>query len=58
PVPDEKYVAYLPDGSERKGNLDDKGIARLEDIPPGKVKIDFPDLELGSVELNPEEQNK
>ncbi len=39
------YVAYLvelPDGTERKGNLDRNGFARIDGIPPGNCQVSFP----------------
>jgi len=36
---------HLPDGKEREGSLDADGYTKIEDIPPGKVSIEFPDLE-------------
>jgi len=45
PAKDEKYVIKLPDGSEKEGSLDGDGHARLDDIPPGKVKVEFPDID-------------
>ncbi|UCC44001.1 MAG: hypothetical protein JSU65_12950 [Candidatus Zixiibacteriota bacterium] len=45
PVPDEKYVLYLPDGSKREGTLDSNGYAREENIPPGTISVEFPDIE-------------
>ena len=44
PVPDANYSARLADGSERTGTLDSDGYARLEDVPPGGVEVDFPDV--------------
>jgi hypothetical protein len=44
-VPDEKYVLYLPDGSTRNGTLDSRGYAKEERVPPGKIRIEFPDFE-------------
>lgn len=43
PLPNEKYELHLPDGSVRKGTLDDKGIAIEEDIPAGEILVIFPD---------------
>ncbi len=40
----EKYKLTLPDGSTKEGNLDDDGYAKIENIPPGKVTIEFPDI--------------
>jgi len=45
PVPDADFVLYLPDGSEKKGKLDADGYARVEDVPPGSVRVEFPDLD-------------
>ncbi len=45
PLKGKEYILKLPDGSERKGKLDEKGKAKLEDIPPGDI----------SVEIKPEE---
>ena len=42
PVPNEEYILYLSDGTEKNGNLDPEGYAREEDIPPGKIFIEFP----------------
>jgi len=45
PMPDEKYILYLPDGSQKKGTLDNQGKAKIEDILPGPVKIEYPDVD-------------
>jgi len=42
-VPNEKYVLHLADGTERRGQLDGSGHAREENVPPGKVRVEFPD---------------
>jgi hypothetical protein len=44
-IADEEYILYLPDGTEKKGKLDSEGYAKVEDVPPGKYKIEFPNLE-------------
>ena len=41
PVPGEAYEVKLPDGSTRRGRLDDEGKARIDDIPGGKCEITF-----------------
>jgi hypothetical protein len=41
PVPDEEYILHLPDGQTRRGTLDQSGYAREEQIPPGRVIIEF-----------------
>ncbi len=38
----EEYVLHLPDGSERRGKLDDAGKAREKDVPPGTFRVEFP----------------
>ncbi len=43
PKADEKYVLHLPDGSKKEGRLDARGKAREEKIPPGHVRVEFPD---------------
>ena len=45
PVPGERYVIKLPDGTPKEGKLDDQGKARLDGIDPGTCKITFPDLD-------------
>ena len=44
PIGDEKYVLYLVNGQKKKGKLDENGYAKIEDVPPGKYKIEFPEL--------------
>jgi hypothetical protein len=44
PIPDEEYILHLPDGTERKGQLDDQGHAIERDVPPGKYTVEFPNL--------------
>jgi len=44
PIPGKKYKLLLPDGTEREGTLDGNGHAREENIPPGPVDVDFPDV--------------
>lgn len=42
--PDEEYIIHLPDGTQKKGNLDSKGYAKVEDIPPGKFSVEYPNI--------------
>jgi hypothetical protein len=42
-VPDASYILHLPDGSERRGNLNSDGYAIEENLPPGVVIVVFPD---------------
>jgi hypothetical protein len=55
PIPDEKYILHMPDGSQRDGTLDGDGYAREEEIPPGAVSVEFPNIE--NAEL-PEEESQ
>ena len=43
PRKDEKYKITFADDSEKEGNLDDEGRARIEDVPPGPYRVEFPD---------------
>jgi len=45
PAADEEYVLTLPDGSERKGNLDADGKAVEQKVPPGNFTVRFPRLQ-------------
>ncbi len=46
PVPNERYILRMPDGSERTGRLDYVGRARVERIDtPGTCMVSFPDLD-------------
>ncbi|MFC5513967.1 DUF2345 domain-containing protein, partial [Massilia jejuensis] len=44
PIADESYVLTDPGGSKHTGNVDKQGGARIEDIPAGHCKIEFPNL--------------
>jgi len=35
------YTLHLPDGGVRKGNLDKDGYAKEENLPPGRIDVDF-----------------
>ncbi len=45
PLPGERFLLVLPDGSRRNGRLDDKGFARVEQIPAGVCDVSFPDID-------------
>ncbi len=45
PLANERYVIIMPDGTEREGELDSDGRARIENVPPGPVTLSFPGLE-------------
>jgi hypothetical protein len=47
-IPNEEYVVTLPDSTEKRGNLDGNGFARLELIPTGNCTVNFPNLDPGS----------
>ena len=36
-----EYEVYLPNGQIRRGKLDQNGYAKVENIPPGKVRVTF-----------------
>lgn len=40
-----EYVLHLPDGSERKGTVDESGHGREEDVPPGNISIEVTEAE-------------
>jgi hypothetical protein len=42
PVPGEPYRIKLPDGSAAEGQLDGKGMARVNGIDPGTCQVSFP----------------
>jgi len=43
PIPNARYEIELANGQLRTGRLDDSGMVRLDDIPPGECKVNFPD---------------
>lgn len=43
PIVDEDYILTLPDGKEKKGKTDGDGKIRVEDAPPGRIKVEFPE---------------
>jgi hypothetical protein len=45
PIPNEKFTAYFADGTTRQGQLDENGRARLDDVPPGEIQIEYEDGE-------------
>jgi hypothetical protein len=44
PIANEDYTLVLPDGTTRKGKLDLEGRAVERGIPPGKYRVEFPNL--------------
>jgi len=45
PIPAERYRIELHDGSVREGQLDEKGLARVDGIDPGQCLVTFPALD-------------
>jgi hypothetical protein len=45
PVPNERYVITLPDGSRHEGRLDGSGQAKIDGIAEGDCAISFPMLD-------------
>lgn len=45
PIPGERYILKITDGSTREGNLDDSGRVRVNGIDPGTCTVVFPDLD-------------
>jgi hypothetical protein len=41
-VPGEEYLVIAPDGTEKPGQLDANGFARIEGLDPGTCRITFP----------------
>jgi len=49
-IPNATFVLTLADGTEKRGTLNQAGKAVVEEVPPGRFTVDFPDLEEGAVE--------
>lgn len=47
PIPHARYAVRLPMGVVVDGQLDGQGRARVERLPPGTVRVDFPELGRG-----------
>lgn len=45
PIANEKYIIYYADGAMSKGKLNEHGFALIEDIPPGRVIVEYPDVD-------------
>jgi hypothetical protein len=46
PVVNEKYTLKFANGVQRQGQLDQQGLSNESNIPPGKVIVEFPDLDV------------
>ena len=44
PLPEEEYIIYLADGSKIEGKLDSDGKGVIQDIPPGKFKLNYKNI--------------
>jgi len=45
PIQNAKYTLTFPDGTQRKGQLDENGRAKIENVPPGISKVVYEDFE-------------
>ncbi len=45
PVPGERYIVTLPDGTEKEGTIGSTGIVKVSCDSPGTCKLTFPDLD-------------
>ena len=43
-IPGERFVLTDPSGTQHCGNVDERGGARIERLPEGRCKVEFPDL--------------
>ena len=41
-----KYTLTLPNGEKKEGKVSDEGIIAEKDLPPGRCKIEFPDVDM------------
>jgi hypothetical protein len=46
PVPNEDYILHFADNQKRQGKLDESGRATERDLPPGKITVKYPNLEI------------
>ncbi|MBS4036126.1 MAG: hypothetical protein KGZ85_16810 [Ignavibacterium sp.] len=44
PRVDEKYIVLLPNAEKIEGKVDTEGFIKLDNLPPGKIKIEFSEL--------------
>jgi type VI secretion system secreted protein VgrG len=52
PVPRARYVLTDPNGETHTGSVDNNGRARIEQIPAGRCKVEFPDLACSAEIIN------
>ena len=51
PLRGERFEVELPDGEIREGELDEEGIGRIDDTPPGECVVRLPDIDAKDWEL-------
>lgn len=44
PIPNERFILTDPSGNKHVGNVDNKGTARIEQLPAGRCNVEFPEL--------------
>ncbi len=44
PLENEKYIIHKSDGTTVEGKLNAEGIAKVDNIPPGRYRVEFPEL--------------
>lgn len=54
PMPNEEYIVFLADGSEKRGKLDNDGLAEITDVSPGPFHVEYPNMTI----VFPEEEPK
>lgn len=45
PVPGQRYILTDPGGTQHCGHVNELGIARIDKVPAGRCKVEFPDLD-------------
>lgn len=46
PIANASYLVFLSNGEVREGQLDSNGYKKIENVPPGKWSVEFPDYSL------------
>ena len=54
PIPNEDYILFCADGSEKRGKLDSEGSAEIQDVPPGPFHVEYPNFMVVSAEESEE----
>jgi uncharacterized Zn-binding protein involved in type VI secretion len=58
PIADARYRVFLSDGEVREGQLDSNGYAKVENVPPGKWGVEFPDYPFYYEDVDEEEDEE